>query len=152
MSLAEIDHLLVLSDRITTAGQPNEMQLIDVAEAGFQVVMNLALNTSTHAIVEEAELVESLGMTYVQIPVLFDQPELSDFQIFLAMMSEYEKERIFLHCAANKRVSVFMYLYRLIQEKMSHESAMKDLQQIWQPNAIWQHYIDHVLAHYQKSL
>jgi protein tyrosine phosphatase (PTP) superfamily phosphohydrolase (DUF442 family) len=151
MSLEEINHLLFLSDRMTTAGQPNAMQLVDVAEAGFQVVMNLALNTFIDGSVEEAELVESLGMSYVQIPVLFEHPELSDFQIFLATMSEYEDQRIFLHCAENKTSSVFIFLYRLIQEKMSRDVAIKDLQKIWQPDSVWQDYIDEVLSHYQQQ-
>lgn len=151
MSLEEIYNLLPISDTLTTAGQPTSMELVAVAEAGFQVVMNLALNTSDNALMEEAEVVESLGMAYVHIPVLFELPELSDFQIFVANMEEYQGQRIFLHCAANMRVSVFILLYRMVQDQWSYQQALPDMQKIWQPNEIWEQYIDTVLAHYGKT-
>lgn len=151
MSLEEIEQLLPLSDTLTTAAQPSAMDLISIAEAGFKVVMNLALTTSDNAVAEESEVVESLGMTYIHIPVLFELPELSDFQIFIATMAEYQGQRIFLHCAANKRVSVFMLLYRIVQEDWSYAQAEVDMLKIWHPNPIWQQFIDIVLAHYGKT-
>lgn len=151
MSLEEIEQLLPLSDTLTTAAQPSAMDLVSIAEAGFEVVMNLALTSSDNALDEESEVVESLGMAYVHIPVLFDLPELSDFQIFLACMDEHKGERIFLHCAANKRVSVFMLLYRIVQEDWSYAQAEPDLLKIWHPNPVWQQFIDTVLAHYGKT-
>jgi protein tyrosine phosphatase (PTP) superfamily phosphohydrolase (DUF442 family) len=56
---------------------------------------------------------------------------------------------VFVHCAANMRVSAFMYLYRLIYEGMSDEQAKSDLQKIWTPNDTWQAFIQQAIEHYQ---
>jgi len=57
---------------------------------------------------------------------------------------------VFVHCAANMRVSAFMYLYRLIHERLSDEQAKSDLHRIWTPNDTWQAFIQQVIEHYQQ--
>jgi protein tyrosine phosphatase (PTP) superfamily phosphohydrolase (DUF442 family) len=42
--LQSIPSLVVLSERLVTAGQPSEEQLAAVAAAGFKIVINLGLH------------------------------------------------------------------------------------------------------------
>lgn len=114
-SLASIYKFLPLSAQIATAGQPTEAQLATVAEQGYQAVINLALPTSDNALPNEQATVESQGMDYVNIPVVWEQPTLEDLQRFFQAMDTYQMNKIFVHCAANKRVSAFMYLYRCLK-------------------------------------
>lgn len=64
-------------------------------------------------------------------------------------MEDHSDKNIFVHCAANMRVSAFMYLYRRIHKGMSDDDARKDLEQIWLPNETWQKFIEQVVEHYQ---
>ena len=69
-TIAAIPNFLQLSETVATAGQPTEAQITAIQAAGYRVVINLALPTSTNALPNEQALVEALGMTYIHIPVL----------------------------------------------------------------------------------
>jgi hypothetical protein len=60
-------------------------------------------------------------------------------------MEAIADQPVFVHCAANMRVSAFMYLYRRIHEPMNEEQAKRDLYQIWIPNETWQNFIQQFL-------
>lgn len=144
-SLSAIRNYLEISPTLGTAGQPTAEQFKTVAEAGYTVVVNLALSTSDHAIANEAELVKSLGMTHFHIPVVWEAPTPMDLEIFFKVMQKNQHLKVFVHCALNMRVSVFVYLYRLICLKESEPTAQADLHRIWQPNPTWQAFIDQIL-------
>jgi hypothetical protein len=69
-----IYHWHRLDDRITTSGQPSETQLADIAALGVRYVINLGLHSHEKALRDEAASVHALGMTYVHIPVDFQNP------------------------------------------------------------------------------
>jgi len=52
--LKNIPQYLRLSDRIATTRQPNREQLQTVAEAGFEVAINLGLHDTEHSLSDEA--------------------------------------------------------------------------------------------------
>ena len=56
-------------------------------------------------------------------------------------MDAHPDDKIFVHCAANKRVSAFVYLYRICQG-VDELIARQDLVKIWTPNQIWEKFID----------
>ena len=55
------------------------------------------------------------------------------------------EQPLFVHCAANLRVSAFIYLYRQIKQNWSEEEAKIDLEKIWTPNKIWTQFIEEVM-------
>jgi len=148
-SIEDIYNFLKLSDAIATSGQPTEEQFPTIRESGYQIVVNLALPESPNALPDEKQVVEAQGMQYKNIPVVWDNPTLEDVAQFFSIMEDNSDKNIFVHCAANMRVSAFMYLYRRIHKGMSDEDARKDLEQIWVPNETWQKFIEQVLEHYQ---
>jgi protein tyrosine phosphatase (PTP) superfamily phosphohydrolase (DUF442 family) len=149
--LEQIAGLLQISDRLATAGQPTSDLYPAIAAAGYQVVINLALTDSPHALADEAQIARNLGLEYLHIPVIWDAPTLADFQAFASAMDARQAQKIFVHCAANKRVSVFIYLYRLSQG-VAAITARQDLAKIWTPNEIWQTFIDTIaLAYLHKN-
>lgn len=151
MKIEEIYNFLKLSDSVATSGQPTESQFAAIKESGYQVVVNLALPESSNALPNEQEIVESLGMEYVHIPVVWENPTLDDLARFFNIVEANADKSIFVHCAANMRVSAFMYLYRLLREQISNEQATQDLHQIWIPNENWQKFIQQAIASYQKQ-
>lgn len=147
--IEDIYNFLKLSDSIATAGQPTLEQFSAISKSGYQGVINLALPESLNALADEQAIVEAQGMEYVHIPVIWENPTLEDIQRFFTVMETNADQNVFVHCAANMRVSAFMYLYRLIHEHISEEDAKQDLHQIWVPNENWQKFIAQVIEYYQ---
>jgi len=111
MSLDDIKNFLAIETRLGTAGQPTEAELREVAAAGYQAVVNLGLLNPEYCLPDEAGLATSLGMKYRHLPVNFDAPAVADFEAFVGQMDAWAAERVFVHCAANFRVSSFMAIY-----------------------------------------
>jgi len=136
-----------ISDRIGTSGMPTEVQVGDIARAGFEVVINLDQLDSSHALPDERTTVEALGMTYRQIPVVWEHPTHENLADFFAAMEDYADKRVFVHCVANYRATVFMTLYGILRLAWPREEAMNRLHQMWQqPNEIWQQFIESELS------
>lgn len=147
--IENIYNFLKISESIATAGQPTADQFLAISELGYQVVVNLALPESLNALPDEQAIVEAQGMQYFHIPVIWENPTLEDIKSFFTVMETNTDKNVFVHCAANMRVSAFMYLYCLIHEHISEEDAKKDLAQIWVPNEIWQKFIAQVIESYR---
>lgn len=147
--LEDIINILVLSDRIVTAGQPTASQYPAIAVAGYQTVINLALEESANALPNEDAISASLGLEYIHIPVLWEAPTLDNFEEFVRVMSQRNDRQIFVHCAANKRVSAFMYLYHQIVDGIDEATAQLSLAKIWVPNLVWQTFINLTLADFK---
>jgi protein tyrosine phosphatase (PTP) superfamily phosphohydrolase (DUF442 family) len=131
--------------RIGTAGQPTAGQFAAIRAVGFEVVINLALGDSPNALPDEADLVVEQGMAYVHIPVIWEAPTSQDLERFFQVMDIYNKERVLVHCVVNKRASVFVFLYRVLRLGVPLEKAQKALLQIWQPDPVWQRFVNGVL-------
>jgi protein tyrosine phosphatase (PTP) superfamily phosphohydrolase (DUF442 family) len=145
-AVQKIAHYLRISDTLGTAGQPTREQFVDIKAAGYQLVVNLAMLDSPDAIPNEDALVTEQGMDYVHIPVVWDAPKVKDVERFFAVMDEHRGKRVFVHCVVNKRVSCFVFLYRVIRQRVPSEIARETLLRIWEPDAVWQDLIDKSLA------
>ena len=86
-----------LDDRITTSGQPTEPQLADIHALGVRHIVNLGLHTHEKALPDEATSVSRLGMTYIHIPVDFQNPTDQDFGKFCTVMADLKDERVHVH-------------------------------------------------------
>ena len=144
-ALANIRNFLRIDDRLATSGMPQPDDFAALRQAGFDVVINLALSTSDNALPNEGELVSAQGMTYVHIPVKFDAPQPADFERFTRVMDAALGQKVFVHCAANMRVSAFVFLHRL-RHGAERSSAESDLKKIWQPDGVWREFMNRKLA------
>ena len=144
--IAQIKNFIKISERIGTAGQPTEAQFSAIKDAGYEVVINLAMPTSTNAISNEGELVTSQGMEYVHIPVQWEAPTAQDLDNFFQVMKANQSKKVFVHCALNMRVSAFIYLFRVICQGVQPVDAKEQLHQIWEPDKVWQEFIQTTLA------
>lgn len=145
--LADIRAFLRLSGQIGTAGQPTKEQFGAIKEAGYQVVVNLLPPTSPSALPEEPQAVSALGMEYVSIPVDWEAPKPEDAEQFFAVMDERRGRKVFVHCAANMRVSAFLYLYRTLRLGIDEETARRDLHRIWVPEGCWGQFLEEAARH-----
>ena len=129
-----------------TGGQPSEEELAAVAEAGFQRIINLALHDDPrYSLPDEPGTVAALGMEYVHIPVKFEGPTEENLAAFFLAMETGRSKKTFLHCAANKRVSVFLGLYFAIREKRTIEESFAVMRSVWEPDGAWPAFISAML-------
>jgi protein tyrosine phosphatase (PTP) superfamily phosphohydrolase (DUF442 family) len=122
-----------IAENVGTAGQPTVDQFSDIAKAGYSTVVNLAMHDSDNAIPEEGNIVTSLGMTYIHMPVPFDAPTVDHVRKFFGIMDALGNENVFVHCAVNARVSAFMHQYLTLRKGIPSAQATSPLLQQWLP-------------------
>ncbi len=145
--LAGIHNHRSVDERLTTSGQPTVAQLHAIAQAGYRTVINLGLHDDPrYSLPDEAGVVQGLGLTYVHIPVPFATPLQDDLLRFFAAMDKHRQHRVWVHCAANIRVAVFLGLYRVIRQGWVPERAFALMHDLWQPNEVWSAFIAAALA------
>ncbi|HSD36421.1 MAG TPA: protein tyrosine phosphatase family protein [Rhodocyclaceae bacterium] len=146
MNITDIHRFAAIDERLATAGQPKEGGLAAVAAAGFEVVINLALHDDPrYSLADEPGTIAALGMRYVHIPVQFKAPQLADLLAFYAAMEANVGSKLFVHCASNYRVPVFLALYRIQHLAWSQEEAFARMREAWEPDEIWQAFIGQAL-------
>jgi protein tyrosine phosphatase (PTP) superfamily phosphohydrolase (DUF442 family) len=143
MGLEDIRNFIRFSDTLLTGGQPTEEQLAEAAEAGVQAVINLALSTSDNALPDEAAAVRSLGMEYIHIPVVWDQPQRPDLERFMDEMDSMQGQKLLVHCVMNYRVSCFVALWRYLRHGWDAGQVYDFMYQVWDPdeNPAWSRFI-----------
>lgn len=141
MSLESIRGYVEVNPELTTAGQPNDEQMAEMAECGYRAVINLGLMDKRYCLQDEAGLARRLGMAYHHIPVEFTNPTQSDLARFFEVMDACLPERTFAHCAANYRVSCFVGLYGRSRWGWSAERAQKLMAKVWTPDEVWTRFI-----------
>ena len=140
----EIRNFLPLSENLFTGGMPKAEQLRDAAGQGVRVVINLALHDIPNALPEEEKLVGSLGMTYINIPVVWNHPNRENLNEFVEAMDAHSEEKVLVHCEANYRATAFPALYRILRLGWKPEDALDVMHQIWNEEKypIWKRFIE----------
>jgi protein tyrosine phosphatase (PTP) superfamily phosphohydrolase (DUF442 family) len=134
-----------LTPMLHTAGYPTQQDLLALRAAGVTAVINLAVNSAPDGLPDEAARVAEMGMDYIHIPVVWANPTRHNLADFFDAMDSCRERATLVHCAKNMRVSVFIYLYRILQLGWTEESARPDLQKIWEPTGTWADFISKML-------
>jgi protein tyrosine phosphatase (PTP) superfamily phosphohydrolase (DUF442 family) len=142
MPIEDIRNFVSVSPDLVTAGQPTEEQLRELARAGFEVVVNLGLLDPRYCLADEAGVVQALGMAYHHVPVAFKAPQFDDFRKFVEVMEASRSKKVFVHCAANYRVSSFIALYAQARLGWSAEQADAHVRLVWEPDDTWNSFIE----------
>lgn len=137
---------LRIAPHLVTAGQPQAEHFAVLAQAGYEVVINLATPASPNALPDEAAIVRGNGMQYEALPVDWDRPAIGDFQRFRALMDSLDSRKRLVHCALNFRASAFVFLWRVLSRGESARDAARDLYKIWAPNETWAAFMRECLA------
>ena len=66
----------------------------------------------------------------------------SDIERFFEAMDKLAGRKVFIPCAANKRVSVFMALYRRLRQDWTPDATMPDVRAVWEPDAVWRQFME----------
>lgn len=132
-----IRNFIQLTENIGTAGQPMAEQFAVIAKNGFQHVINLAMPDHPDAIENEGALVAEQGMSYLHIPVPFDQPTAHHVRLFCNFLSGVKHDNVFVHCIMNYRVSAFMFHYLHKCEGWAAADARSPMFETWEVDSVW---------------
>ena len=154
MTIEDIYNYLFLTDALSSSGMPTVEQMASVAEAGVQVVINLAPHDVPNAVPNEAELVHSLGMQYINIPVNWNTPTKAGLDQFMDAMDANKGRKILVHCEANFRASAFVSMYRILREGWRVDDALEVMHRIWDEDAypVWKMFIEDTLKRSREGL
>lgn len=138
-----IFNYFAVSENISTSGQPEADQFSMIAESGHEVVINLAMPGHEKSIANEGELVTSLGMTYIHLPVPFNAPNEDHYAMFCRYMDSLANKRVWVHCIVNARVSAFLFRYLQDCRGYTAESATTPVLEAWLPqmDSVWSEFI-----------
>lgn len=136
-SLAAVYNFVQVDDRLATAGQLSEGQMAYLSEAGYELVVNLAVADEERN-GREGFLVIEQGITYVHIPVSWREPSMRDLQMFFDVMEVNKDRKVFVHCFANMRASAFTFLYRTLVEGVDENVAQQAVDPVWDPMEVEQ--------------
>jgi len=140
--LTEIINWRRLDPRTTLSGQPTEAQLAQISELGVTHIINLGPHTNKGALEDEAGTVAELGMSYIYIPVDFENPTDEDFQTFCDAIERVANTQIHVHCIYNARVSAFFYRFAQSGKGFTEAETFELMDGIWRPGGVWAEFID----------
>ncbi len=135
--LPEVLNWRRLNSGISLSGQPTEAQLALIQGLCVSHVINLEPHTNKGALADEAGTVASLGMSYIYIPVDFENPTSADFATFCETLLRTKGQRIHLHCIYNARVTAFFDQFAQIGESGMEAGAFALMDGIWRPGGVW---------------
>ena len=148
--MKDIYHYQFLDGNLSSSGMPTADQMKEVAEAGVQLVINLAPHDAPNAISDEGELVNSLGMEYINIPVTWRAPESEALTCFMKEMDAHAGKKILVHCEANYRASAFVMMYRVLRLGWNKADAIPVMEKMWNPEdfPVWEKFIQDQLTNH----
>lgn len=136
----------VVDANLCTSAQPSAAQLATLGATGLRHVINLAPPSSAHAVADEAARLTAQGITYLQIPVEWENPVAAQFTLFAQVLWAMREDAVLVHCACHRRASAFVFLYRVLHEAADLGEAAAVLHAIWQPAGGWRDFLAGQLA------
>lgn len=124
---SDLPNLSKVSDTIVRGGQPTEAGLQSLKESGIHTIINLREETSS--IKYEKEVVESLALSYVSIPLRpFEIPNNASLERFLNLSTQEENLPCFVHCLHGMdRTGLMIGLYRLKVSDWTYDKTVNEM-------------------------
>lgn len=135
-------NLVEISPRLVTSGQPSAEALATLKALGFEAVIYLAPPTVQDAVRDEPLIVTLQGLTFVNIPIRFDNPTEADFDTFAGVLTGLGTRKVLVHCQINLRASAMVFLYRATVLREDPRVAYEAVTKVWQPEAAWRRLIE----------
>jgi protein tyrosine/serine phosphatase len=116
-----------MDDRFYRGAQPKEKEFKELAQLGIHTIIDLRDDPESY----EKPMVESLGMTYVHIPMIakkYPAPEALD--LFFKTVNDPNTGKFFVHCAGGRhRTGVMGAVYRFRFYNWDFEQVYKEMKQ-----------------------
>ncbi|MFQ5790772.1 MAG: beta-lactamase hydrolase domain-containing protein [Acidobacteriota bacterium] len=112
------------SPQIAMAGQPTPEGLRKVKDAGFKTILNL--RTPREGSTEEAEPVEALGLSYINIPITPDSITDEKVARFSDIVNDPANKPLLIHCASSNRVGGMWYIHRAMVDHLDEQQGIHE--------------------------
>ena len=113
-----------------TPGRMRPEHLPKLKDAGIKVVISLRPHSEANGD-REATKIKELGMSYFNIPVIFNEPDELDADDFLKLTDEQLKNGpVFIHCAVGTRVGAFWMIRRVLRDGWEFDKALEEANRI----------------------
>lgn len=116
-----------LDENVYRGAQPDEAGFRYLRDRGIRTIVSFRNDTS------ERQLVESLGMRFVSIPITFrafgfgDDFDVDDVRKFLAVVDDPTSGPVFFHCKRGAdRTGSMAAIYRIARQGWSEEKALNE--------------------------
>ena len=116
-----------MDDRFFRGAQPKEKEFKELAQLGIRTVIDLRHDPESY----EKRMVESLGMTYVHIPMIAKKyPTLEALDLFFKTVNDPNTGKFYVHCAGGRhRTGVMGAVYRFKFYNWDFEQVYKEMKQ-----------------------
>jgi tyrosine-protein phosphatase SIW14 len=106
--------------------QPSENGLRELAKLGVHTVVDLRRGAGRSS--KEAEVVRSLGMTYVNIPLDgYQAPTSQELSKVMAVLNDPNAGKVFVHCRRGAdRTGTILAVYRMEHDHWSNQQALDE--------------------------
>jgi tyrosine-protein phosphatase SIW14 len=106
--------------------QPSEDGFRELAKLGVQTVVDLRGGAGRSS--KEAEIVKSLGMKYVNVPLDgYQAPTAQEVSQVMAVLNDSNAGKIFVHCRRGAdRTGTILALYRIQHDHWSNQQALDE--------------------------
>ncbi len=134
-----MNNAVAITKELTVIGQVQLEQLQEAVQEGFQSVMNLRSPDELGFLKNEQQLVESLGLYYVNIPLKLEALDEAIVTKILQTLEQLPKP-VLVHCAAGMRSMAISLLSIAIQQGLTPEQTLA------KARSLGFHYVDSTLV------
>jgi len=149
--IENIDCFKKNDEKLSTAGQPTEIELRLIADKGFEVVINIRPESEMVDVFDEKKIVENLGLMYFQLPVTLDTLSSEILSKFFELMVRHKENKIFLHCRKNIRVSIILSLYQIIKLGWEKDEALNELKEMVEVTPMLEKFINEQIFYFMSN-
>jgi tyrosine-protein phosphatase SIW14 len=127
LKLAGVRNAGKVSEMLLRGAQPSAQGLAELKKLGVTTIVDLRGNSGPVA--WERAQAESLGMRFVNIPVLgWSAPDDAKVALFLKVVQQDPTQKIFIHCYFGEdRTGVMVATYRIAQQNWTSEQAAAEM-------------------------
>jgi len=93
MNILKAYNFVQVNEVISCSGLLKNINLQSLSGNGYEVVINLLPDDDQHATDGEKESIEKMGIRYIHIPIDWDKPTHSDFELFKSSMDSTENKK-----------------------------------------------------------
>ncbi len=150
-SIRRLKNYVPISEKLHTCGQITGDALDVLKEEGVKAI--ISVNAEDFGAIESLKRqARGQGISFVNVPVSWDEPTIESLEDFFEAMDKYKEVEILVHCQLNWRASAFVYLYRTIRLKEPKKEASKALKKIWNPEKYeaWDAFFEKAEKHFSE--
>lgn len=124
-----MEDITKVSDELSVARQITPKQLQQVAQEGFQSVLNLRFPDEANFLNNEAQLSEAAGLHYANIPLRPTQANQDLTDKAIQALEDLPKP-VLIHCAAGARASGIALIVTATQENLTYEQVVEKAREL----------------------